>query len=124
TDLVFGYTHLNMTGKDDGKTYPWVPRHMANLTLAVRVPSVPTLSFGVSGRWQSSTSNADTYSGYVVRQGSYAVVNAFASWELMPGLTLRGNINNIGDRKYINSLYIASYYAAPRSYNASLNWRF
>lgn len=124
TDLVLGYTQLKMTGQDDGKTYPWVPRHMVNLTLATRLPSLPTVSMGLSGRWQSSTSNADTYSGFTVRQDSYAVLNAFAAWELMPGLTLRGNVNNIGNHKYINSLYIASYYAAPRSYTASLNWRF
>lgn len=124
TDLVLGYTNLRMTGADGGKAYPWVPRHLLNLALTTRVPSVPSLSLGVSARWQSGTSNADTYSTFIVSQPKYGVLNAFASWEIRPGLTLRGNINNIGDKKYISSLYVASYYAAPRSYNASLNWRF
>ncbi len=130
TDLVLGYTHLDMSrmsgtiGLVGGKAYPWVPRHLLNLTLSTRVPSVPSLSLGVNARWQSGTFNEDTYSKFIVHQSKYGVVNAFASWEIQPGLTLRANINNIGDKKYISSLYAASYYAAPRSYNASLDWRF
>lgn len=123
-DLVLGYTHLDMSGEATGKTYPWVPRHMANVTLSTRVPNLTALSLGASGRWQSSTSNSDSYSGYEVHQGGYAVANAFASWEFGHGLTLRGNVNNITNHKYINSLYIASYYAAPRNYTVSLDYRF
>ncbi|WP_077034830.1 TonB-dependent siderophore receptor [Pelomonas sp. KK5] len=124
TDLVVGYTHISMSGATDGATYPWVPRNMVNVALSARVPQMEKLSLGVSGRWQSGTSNVDSYSRFNVSQGSYAVLNAFAAWEFMPGLTLRANVNNIADQKYINSLYIASYYAAPRNYTASLNWRF
>lgn len=124
TDLVLGYTRINMTEQGGGDTYPWVPRHLLNLTLSTRLPSLPTVSLGVSGRWQSGTSNTDTYSKFLVTQPKYGVLNAFASWEIRPGLTLRGNVNNVGDKKYISSLYIASYYAAPRSYSVSLNWRF
>ena len=123
-DLVFGYTHLNMSGAATGKTYPWVPHNMANVMLSTRVPGLTALSLGVTGRWQSDTSNKDSYSGYAVRQGGYATANVFAAWEFMPGLTVRGNINNITDHKYINSLYIASYYAAPRNYTTSLDWKF
>lgn len=123
-DVVLGYTHLDMSGTDGSKTYPWVPRDMANLALSTRVPGLMQLSLGTSGRWQSATSNTDTYSGYLVRQGSYAVLNAFAAWQFAPGVTLRGNVNNITDHKYINSLYIASYYAAPVNYTVSLDWSF
>jgi outer-membrane receptor for ferric coprogen and ferric-rhodotorulic acid len=123
-DLVLGYTHLDMSGAETGKTYPWVPRHMANVMLSARVPDLTALSLGLSGRWQSGTSNNDSYSGYTVRQGGYATANAFAAWEFKPGLTLRGNVNNITNHKYINSLYIASYYAAPRNYTVSMDYRF
>lgn len=124
TDLVLGYTHINLSGATDGATYPWVPRDMVNVALSARVPQLEQLTLGVSGRWQSGTSNLDSYSKFTVRQGSYAVLNAFAAWEVAPGLTLRANVNNITDQKYISSLYIASYYAAPRNYTASLNWKF
>ena len=123
-DLVLGYTHLNLTGDPAGKTYAWVPRNTVNVMLSTRVPQVQGLSMGVSGRWQSDTSNKDSYSGYKVSQGGYATADVFAAWEFMPGVTVRGNVKNITDHKYINSLYIASYYAPGRSYTGSLDWRF
>ena len=66
----------------------------------------------------------DGYTGYTVRQGSYALVNAFAAWDVLPKLTLRANVNNIGDKKYITSLYNIGYYGAPTNYMVSLDWRF
>jgi outer membrane receptor for ferric coprogen and ferric-rhodotorulic acid len=124
TNLVFGYTHLTMDGTSGGDTYPWVPRNTANLLLTVRVPSYTALSFGIGGRWQSEVSNHDSYSGFLVKQGAYARLNAFAAWDVRPNLTVRANVENLTDEKYINSLYIASYYAAPRRYSLSLDWRF
>jgi outer membrane receptor for ferric coprogen and ferric-rhodotorulic acid len=124
TDLVFGYTHLEMSGQDGGDTYPWVPRSTANLMLSVRVPSYTALSFGAGGRWQSDISKADDYTSYIVRQGSYAVVNAFAAWDIRPDVTLRAYVGNVTDEKYINGLYTIGYYGAPRNYSLSLNWQF
>ena len=63
-------------------------------------------------------------SGFTVRQGSYAVLNAFVAWQLQPKTTLRFNVNNITDEKYINTLRYAGYYGAPRSYQLSLNHQF
>ena len=121
--LVFGYTALKMTGQDGNDTYPWVPRHTANLAFSTHLPGYEALSFGVGGRWQSAISNVDGYTGYTVRQGSYAVVNAFAAWNVLPKLTLRLNVDNIGDRKYITSLYNIGYYGAPANYMVSLDWK-
>jgi outer membrane receptor for ferric coprogen and ferric-rhodotorulic acid len=124
TDLLFGYTHLKMDGDDGDDTYSWVPRRTANLTLSARLPSYTPLSFGVGGRWQSKIFNADSYSGYIVRQDSYALLNAFAAWEVLPNMTVRANVNNIADEKYIQSLYSVSYYGMPRDYSVTLDWRF
>ncbi|MFT4047522.1 MAG: TonB-dependent siderophore receptor [Solimonas sp.] len=123
-DLVLGYTSLKMAGQDGGNTYPWVPRHTANLALSARVPDYTALSFGVSGRWQSEVSNADNYTGYTVRQGGYAVLNAFAAWDFLPHASLQVNVKNITDEKYISSLYSIGYYGAPRNYTVSLSWKF
>ncbi len=122
-DLVFGYTNLKLTGQDGGDTYQWVPRHTANLILSARLPSYSALSFGIGGRWQSEISNVET-SGYVVRQGSYAVLNGFLAWDFLPDATLRFNVQNITDEKYINTLRYSGYYGTPRNYSLSFNWRF
>ncbi|MNW01147.1 FhuE receptor precursor [compost metagenome] len=87
------------------------------------MPSYPALSFGASARWQSDISNVES-SGMTVRQGSYAVLNAFVAWQVLPKTTLRLNVNNIADEKYINTLRYAGYYGAPRSYQISLNHQF
>ncbi|KAF1716041.1 TonB-dependent siderophore receptor [Pseudoxanthomonas yeongjuensis] len=133
TDLLFGYTQLTMDGGpptelDDpapGPTYSWVPRRTANLMLSKRLAGNPAVSFGIGGRWQSDISNKEDYVKYArVRQGSYAVLNAFAAWDITPDLTLRANVSNLTDTKYIQSLYSVSYYGPPRQYALSLDWRF
>jgi outer membrane receptor for ferric coprogen and ferric-rhodotorulic acid len=123
SDLVFGYTTLKLTGQDGDDTYPWVPRHTANLALRARVPSYTALSFGASGRWQSEISNVES-SGITVRQDAYTVLNAFAAWQFLPDATLRFNVNNLTDEKYINTLRYAGYYGAPRNYQATLDYKF
>lgn len=123
-DLLVGYTHLKMDGDDGSDTYSWVPRRTANLMLSARLPSFTALSFGIGGRWQSEVSNADSFSGYIVRQDAYTLLNAFAAWEVQPNITVRANVNNLTDEKFINSLYEVSYYGSPRDYSVSLNWRF
>ncbi|MFC3053762.1 TonB-dependent siderophore receptor [Kordiimonas pumila] len=123
TEIVFGATTLDMDGTSGSDTYPWVPRHTANLSLSTQIPSTP-VSMGFNGRWQSKTSNIDSYSGYEIKQGSYAILDLFAAWDITPDLTLRANAGNVTNEKYINSLYYASYYGAPRSYSIGLDWRF
>ncbi|TWT21438.1 TonB-dependent siderophore receptor [Luteimonas marina] len=125
TSLLFGYTQLSMDGEEGSDTYSWVPRRTANLLLSTRLSSLPALSFGVGGRWQSEISNFESYvTSAPVRQGGYTLFNAFAAWDIRPDVTVRANVNNITDKKYIQSLYSVSYYGAPREYALSVDWRF
>jgi outer membrane receptor for ferric coprogen and ferric-rhodotorulic acid len=89
----------------------------------MRVPGYTALSLGIGGRWQSAISNEES-SGFTVRQGSYAVLNGFIAWDFLPEATLRFNMHNIFDRKYINTLRYSGYYGAPRNYTVSVDWRF
>lgn len=123
-DLLLGYTYLKMDGDRGEDTYHWVPRRTANLSLSARVPSFTALSFGVSGKWQSSVFGEEDYTFHRVDQDSYALVNAFAAWAIQPNITVRANVANISDEKYILSLYDVSYYGPPRNYSVSLDWRF
>lgn len=122
-NLVLGYTSLKLTGADGDDTYRWVPRRTANLLLSARMPGYTALSLGIGGRWQSAISNEES-SGFTVRQGSYAVVNGFIAWDFLPEATLRFNVANIGNEKYINTLRYSGYYGAPRNYTVSVDWRF
>lgn len=122
-ELVFGYTALKLTGEDGDDTYRWVPRRTANLMLSAHLPSYAPLSFGIGGRWQSDISNVES-SGFAVRQDGYAVINGFVAWDFLPNATVRFNVQNITDEKYINTLRYSGYYGAPRNYTLSLDWRF
>ncbi len=118
-DLVLGYTALELDGLAGKDTYPWVPRRTANLMLTGRVPAWQAVAWGVGGRWQGEIFNG------AVRQESHSVLNAFVAWDFLPDATVRINVNNAGDTKYINTLrYGAGYYGAPRNYTLSLDWRF
>lgn len=123
-DVLLGYTYLRMDGEDGDDTYAWVPRRTLNATISARVPSLTALSFGVSGKWQSGVKGEEAYTFHPVYQDSYALVNAFAAYAIQPNITVRANVANIGDEKYITSLYDVSYYGAPRNYSLSVDWRF
>ncbi len=73
---------------------------------------------------RASVKGEEDYTFHPVYQDSYALVNAFAAWDIQPNLTVRGNVNNISDEKYITSLYDVGYYGAPRNYSVSVDWRF
>lgn len=123
-DLSFGYTVLKLTNQEEGnEIFPWVPRRTANVSVLGRLPGVPDWKMGVNGRWQSDISNTES-TGVTVRQDSYAVLNAFAAYQISRNTTLRFNVNNLTDEKYINTLRYAGYYGAPRNYMVSLAHKF
>jgi len=122
-DLVLGYTALKLDGLNGDDTYPWVPRRSANLVLSARAPGYAPLSYGIGGRWQSEVSNVES-SGLRGRQDSYAVVNAFMAWDFLDNASLRLNVNNAFNEKYINTLRYSGYYGAPANYSVTLDWRF
>jgi outer membrane receptor for ferric coprogen and ferric-rhodotorulic acid len=124
TDLVLGITSLALEGANGEDIYEWVPRHTVNLAVTSRLPALPRLKLGVSGRWQSDISTVDGYTGVTVRQDSYATLNAFATWDVTPQASLRVNVGNLTDEKYIGSLYQIGYYGAPRNYAVTLGYRF
>jgi len=123
-DLVLGYTSLQLEGAEGQDIYEWVPRRTANIALSARLPSFTALSFGINGRWQSDISKLDEYTSVIVRQDSYATLNAFARWNATEKLHVRANVYNLSDQKYITSLYQIGYYGAPRSYEIGLGYKF
>lgn len=120
-----GFTSLSLDGVEgEGNVYPWVPRRTGNVWLTSKLPSFTALELGLGARWQSEVFNADTASTGRVVQDSYAVLNAFATWNITDKMWLRVNADNITDEKYITSLYNVGYYAAPAQYKLAMGFRF
>jgi outer-membrane receptor for ferric coprogen and ferric-rhodotorulic acid len=123
-DLVLGFTLLELKGQQNEDIYEWVPRETINLALSTKVPGLTSVALGINGRWQSDISKVDEYTGVRVRQDSYAHLNTFARWDVTNQMTVRANVNNLTDEKYITSLYQIGFYGAPRNYSVSFAYRF
>ena len=78
--------------------------------------ALPALRVGVDGRWQSAVQNG-------ARQGAYTVADVFASWELTSNATLRLNIDNLFDKKYITGVEYGGFYGAPTNGELSLEYK-
>ncbi|KXJ60731.1 MAG: ligand-gated channel protein [Alteromonas sp. Nap_26] len=102
------YTNIDVQDEQGNDANTWAPRDVVTFQLAYTVPAAPEVELGFGGRWQSEISNVD----YNVDQGAYFLGNVYASQAFSENLTIRMNINNIFDKKYINSLHTIGYYGA------------
>jgi outer-membrane receptor for ferric coprogen and ferric-rhodotorulic acid len=123
-DLMVAYTALKLTGADGEESYPWTPRRTATLALGARLPALPQVRFGLTGRWQSEVSNFDDAVVAEIRQGSYGVLGVSAEWKVNERLSLQVNVDNLTDEKYIGSVYYVGYYGAPLGGSIGLHWNF
>lgn len=119
-DLILGYTSIEIEDTNGEDANTWAPRDYVNFSLNYSVPALPALRVGLNGRWQSETKNTD----YNVTQDSYFLLNAYANYDITERLSLKANLNNVTDEKYISSLHSSFYYAAPINGTVSVTYRF
>lgn len=117
TRVTAGYAHLRLTGPDGRPIYEWVPRRTAVARIDTRVPALPRLRVGLAARWQSDVSKTGG-----ARQGAYAVTDAFAAYELTPSATVRLNVDNLGDTRYLRTVQYGAIYGAPRRVALTLDY--
>ncbi len=117
-NLTAGYTQLRLTGPDGGNTSEWIPRRVVNLRADSRVPGLPALRAGIGARWQSEVSKIGGAS-----QSAYLLADAFAAYELTDSATVRFNVRNIFDKKYLSTVAFGAIYGAPRTYAVSLEYK-
>ncbi len=115
-NVTLGFAHVTLTGPDGHDAAPWVPRNTAKALFSTRVAALPALRVGVDGRWQSAVQNG-------AHQGAYTVADVFASWELTSKATLRLNVDNLFDKKYITGVEYGDFYGAPTNGGLSLEYK-
>ncbi|WP_295798129.1 TonB-dependent siderophore receptor [uncultured Microbulbifer sp.] len=118
SNLTVGFTRLNLTGPDGNDIYEWVPRTTALVRFDTQLESLPQLRLGVNGRWQS-----DIVGGYA-RQDAFFRADVFASYALSDAASVRLNINNLFDEKYVEGLAYGAIYGAPRHGQVSFEYNF
>lgn len=117
TQITFGYTQLSLKGPDGKGIYEWVPRRTLNFRVDSGIASLPDVRFGLGGRWQSDINKLGG-----PEQDAFFVANAYVSYAVSEAASLRLNINNLTDEKYIRGLAYGATYGAPL--NASLSFEY
>lgn len=115
--ITVGYTRLILTGPDGKSIYDWVPRTTINAVFDTRLSALPGLHVGVAGRWQSEVVGPNA------SQGAYLVADAFASYDLNDKTSVRLNLNNLLDKKYLRGIAYGAIYGAPRNAAVTLNYK-
>lgn len=117
--IAFGATQLNIA-TPDGVDAPWIPRTVLNLRYAAGFAALPKLKAGIAARWQSDASNSTG----LVKQEAFLLAHGYLAYDLTERSTVRLNVNNLFDKKYINGLAYGAIYGAPRNATVSVNYRF
>jgi len=118
TNLTAGFTRMELTGPDGSDIYEWVPRTIVSLRADTRLPGLPKLKFGAGLRWQS-----DIVKNGGARQDAYLLVNSFAAYELTRDATVRLNVDNLTDEKYLRTVQYGAIYGAPRQFSVSFEYK-
>ena len=123
--LQAGYTH-KIARDASGKVNTLAPEDQ--LSLYSTWQPLPRLTVGGGARWQSRTwqqTRAVPGGMTTVHQGSYAVFDAMARYQISDRLALSFNINNLSDRYYYGiSTGRRVSYGDPRNAMLSLNYRY
>lgn len=118
TQLSAGVARVSLRDPNGLNAHPYVPKTTLTLRAETRLPLLAGLATGAALRWQDETSSTAG-----VRQPAYALVNAYARYDLSARTSLRLNINNLFDQKYIRGLAYGAIYGAPRTTSLSLNYK-
>lgn len=116
--VTAGFTQLKLTGPDGGDTAEWIPRRTVNLLADSKVPGLEKLRLGLGARWKSDVSKIGG-----ARQDALLVADAFAAFEVSSEATIRLNVRNITDKKYLSTVQYGAIYGAPRNFLLSLEYK-
>ena len=121
----FSFTSVDIDNKESGGLQrDYVPAKVVRLFASYRPPMLQQLKVGGGINWQDDIQRVHG-AGYTVQQDAYATLRLFASYRVSQQLSFSVNGNNLTDEKYISSLYWdQGFYAAPRNFSASVNWRY
>jgi len=119
TRIGIGLTHLKMDGEQEGDIVEWIPRTTVNIRFNTGIKQIPGLKVGMKSKWRSNA-----YKNGGAKQDAFFTADAFAAYKVSKQATLRLNINNVFDKKYIQGLVHGAVYGKPRTAKFSLEYKF
>lgn len=116
-----GYAYSVTTNADDARIVTNAPRHMLKTFTSYRLPgALDKVTVGGGVNWQSKIGEDLRY----YEQGSYAVTNLMARYDITKNLSASLNVNNLFDREYYSMVYYDGMYGAPRNFMTSFKYSF
>ncbi|PKV45958.1 outer membrane receptor for ferric coprogen and ferric-rhodotorulic acid [Janthinobacterium sp. 61] len=134
--LSAGYTYTHVRDADGKDVFSTMlqttqPAHLLRVQGTWRLPaSLDKLTVGGGINWQSSyygniwNPAIEDYSR--IKQGSYALVNLMARYEISKNVTASVNVNNLLDKKYFTGLglFQTGFYGEPRNVMFTVRTKF
>jgi len=127
--MTFGGTTYVAEDRDGENYNSQLPRTSFNLFTSYRLPMLDQLTLGGGVNWQSKTYKdvgaPDGNGTWRARQGSYALVDLFARYDVTKNLSVQGNLNNLFDKEYDENVGSGGIvYGEPRSFSVTASYRF
>ncbi len=119
-----GYTAMTIKDQDGNNARTYVPKQLLRMATTYQIPQLQQLKIGASLNWQGETSYVQTPTVTTV-QGSYALLNLMAHYDINKHVSVSLNLNNVTNKKYISSLYWSqAYYGPPMNGSVAVNWKY
>ncbi len=119
--LMAGYAYSVSTNDEDERIVTNIPRHSVKTFTSYRLPgALDRFTVGGGVNWQSKYGQ-DLHQ---FTQGSYALVNLMARYEVTEDLSLKVNLNNAFDKTYYAYSDTWGVYGEPRNVMTSVEYRF
>ena len=127
--MTFGGTTYVAEDRDGENYNSQLPRTSFNLFTSYRLPMLDQLTLGGGVNWQSKTYKdvgaPDGNGTWRARQGSYALVDLFARYDVTKNLSVQGNLNNLFDKEYDENVGSGGIvYGTPRNFSVTASYRF
>jgi outer membrane receptor for ferric coprogen and ferric-rhodotorulic acid len=125
--MTFGATRYIAEDSEGNAVNPNLPRTSVKLFSSYRIPTLRELVVGGGVNWQDHVWADVPVPGGTFRaeQGSYALVDLFARYQVTKAFSVQANIDNLFDKTYDTNIDSRSIvYGAPRNYSVSANYAF
>ena len=121
--LSAGYAYATTEDGDGERMLTYVPRQTLKLFTSYRLPGAwEKLTLGGGVHWQNAINSG---SGFNYKQGSLALLNLMARYQIDGNLSVALNLNNALDRRYFSSISSNSgTYGHPRNFMLSAKYSF
>ena len=116
-----GYAYSVTTDADDQRINTNLPRNSFKTFTSYRLHGpLDKITVGGGVNWQSKVGN----DLHTFTQGSYAVTNLMARYDISRNLSASLNLNNLFDREYYSNAGLYGNYGAPRNLMTSFKYSF